>query len=99
MVAADFSEGMLELARAKLAQAELPAGVRVRFETANALALPYADDKFAAATVGFGARNFSDLGQGLAEMTRVVRPGRAGRGARDHHPDASAAVDLSRGLV
>jgi demethylmenaquinone methyltransferase/2-methoxy-6-polyprenyl-1,4-benzoquinol methylase len=25
--------------------------------------------------VGFGARNFSDLDRGLAEMTRVVRPG------------------------
>ena len=30
---------------------------------------------FDAATVGFGARNFSDLRQGLAEMARVVRPG------------------------
>jgi demethylmenaquinone methyltransferase / 2-methoxy-6-polyprenyl-1,4-benzoquinol methylase len=47
----------------------------VRFEQANALALPYADGEFAAATVGFGARNFSDLAQGLREMTRVVRPG------------------------
>jgi demethylmenaquinone methyltransferase/2-methoxy-6-polyprenyl-1,4-benzoquinol methylase len=75
VVAADFSEGMLELARAKLPQADVPAGVQVGFETANALALPYADDEFVAATVGFGARNFSDLRQGLAEMTRVVRPG------------------------
>ena len=75
VVAADFSEGMLELARAKLPQADVPAGVQVGFETANALALPYADDEFAAATVGFGARNFSDLRQGLAEMIRVVRPG------------------------
>jgi demethylmenaquinone methyltransferase/2-methoxy-6-polyprenyl-1,4-benzoquinol methylase len=25
--------------------------------------------------VGFGARNFSDLGRGIAEMARVVRPG------------------------
>ncbi len=49
--------------------------MELRFETANALALPYADDEFDAATVGFGARNFSDLRRGLAEMTRVVRPG------------------------
>jgi demethylmenaquinone methyltransferase / 2-methoxy-6-polyprenyl-1,4-benzoquinol methylase len=47
----------------------------VRFEQANALALPYADAEFAAATVGFGARNFSDLDRGLSEMARVVRPG------------------------
>ena len=41
----------------------------------NALDLPYADGEFDAVTVGFGARNFSDLGQGLAEMARVTRPG------------------------
>ena len=33
------------------------------------------DDEFDAATVGFGARNFSDLERGLREMARVVRPG------------------------
>jgi demethylmenaquinone methyltransferase/2-methoxy-6-polyprenyl-1,4-benzoquinol methylase len=70
VVGSDFSEGMLEHARRK---AQGVAGVR--FEQANALALPYADDEFAAATVGFGARNFSDLEQGLREMARVVRPG------------------------
>jgi demethylmenaquinone methyltransferase/2-methoxy-6-polyprenyl-1,4-benzoquinol methylase len=60
---------MLELARAKADS--LP----IRFETANALALPFSDNEFDAATVGFGARNFSDLDQGLREMVRVVRPG------------------------
>jgi len=74
VVGCDFSEQMLELARAKAArQAALAAGVR--FEWANALELPYADGEFAASTVGFGARNFSDLEQGLSEMRRVVRPG------------------------
>ena len=48
---------------------------RRAWEHGNALALPYPDDSFDAATVGFGARNFSDLAQGLREMTRVVRPG------------------------
>jgi demethylmenaquinone methyltransferase/2-methoxy-6-polyprenyl-1,4-benzoquinol methylase len=47
----------------------------IRFEVANALALPFDDDEFDAATVGFGARNFSDLDRGLREMVRVVRPG------------------------
>jgi demethylmenaquinone methyltransferase/2-methoxy-6-polyprenyl-1,4-benzoquinol methylase len=67
VVGSDFSERMLELAREKA-----PA---LRFEHGNALALPYDDDEFDAATVGFGARNFSDLPQGLREMSRVVRPG------------------------
>jgi demethylmenaquinone methyltransferase/2-methoxy-6-polyprenyl-1,4-benzoquinol methylase len=72
VVATDFSERMLSLAREKAAGL---GEARVRFETANALALPYRTDEFDAATVGFGARNFSDLERGLAEMTRVVRPG------------------------
>ncbi len=49
--------------------------VRPRFDWGDALELPYPDDSFDAATVGFGARNFSDLPRGLAEMARVVRPG------------------------
>ena len=67
VVGSDFSEEMLERARAKA-----PA---IAWEWGNALDLPYATGRFDAATVGFGARNFSDLAQGLREMTRVVRPG------------------------
>jgi demethylmenaquinone methyltransferase/2-methoxy-6-polyprenyl-1,4-benzoquinol methylase len=67
VVGCDFSEEMLERARRKEPSA--------RFEWADALELPYDDDSFDAATVGFGARNFSDLGRGLREMARVVRPG------------------------
>jgi len=69
VIGVDFSERMLELARTKAA------GARVRFESGNALALEYPDGAFDAATVGFGARNFSDLERGLSEMARVVRPG------------------------
>jgi demethylmenaquinone methyltransferase / 2-methoxy-6-polyprenyl-1,4-benzoquinol methylase len=76
VIGSDFSEGMLEHAREKVAQARLGGeSVRPRFEWGDALALQYEDDSFDAATVGFGARNFSDLGLGLAEMRRVVRPG------------------------
>jgi demethylmenaquinone methyltransferase/2-methoxy-6-polyprenyl-1,4-benzoquinol methylase len=71
VVGVDFSEKMLELARAKAG----PRGAHVRFESGNALSLGYADGEFDASTVGFGARNFSDLDRGLAEMARVVRPG------------------------
>ncbi|MGI9095005.1 MAG: bifunctional demethylmenaquinone methyltransferase/2-methoxy-6-polyprenyl-1,4-benzoquinol methylase UbiE [Thermoleophilaceae bacterium] len=67
VVGTDFSETMLELARRK--------APGIRFEPGNALELPYADGEFTAATVGFGARNFSDLPRGLSEMARVTRPG------------------------
>jgi len=73
VVGADFSERMLELARAK--SERMPGIGQLRFETANALALPYAENEFDAATVGFGARNFSDLERGVREMARVVKPG------------------------
>ena len=56
-------------------RATSPTSSAVTWEWANALELPYPDDGFDAATVGFGARNFSDLDRGLAEMARVVRPG------------------------
>jgi demethylmenaquinone methyltransferase/2-methoxy-6-polyprenyl-1,4-benzoquinol methylase len=71
VVGTDFSEEMLGRARQKAAAG----GLDIAFEWGNALELPYASDRFDAATVGFGARNFSDLDRGLAEMTRVVRPG------------------------
>jgi demethylmenaquinone methyltransferase/2-methoxy-6-polyprenyl-1,4-benzoquinol methylase len=67
VVGVDFAEKMLELARRKA-----PA---IDFRSGNALALDFTDDEFDAATVGFGARNFSDLDQGLREMARVVKPG------------------------
>jgi demethylmenaquinone methyltransferase / 2-methoxy-6-polyprenyl-1,4-benzoquinol methylase len=67
VVGLDFSERMLEIARQKAPD--------IRFDAGNALELPYGDQEFDAVTVGFGARNFEDLGAGLREMTRVTRPG------------------------
>jgi demethylmenaquinone methyltransferase/2-methoxy-6-polyprenyl-1,4-benzoquinol methylase len=67
VIGSDFAEEMLERARAK--------DPGLVWEWGNALELPYASGRFDAATVGFGARNFSDLDRGLAEMTRVVKPG------------------------
>jgi len=75
VIGSDFAERMLDRAREKAATSDRVGGVRPRFEWGDALSLPYGDDSFDAATVGFGARNFSDLSRGLAEMVRVVRPG------------------------
>jgi demethylmenaquinone methyltransferase / 2-methoxy-6-polyprenyl-1,4-benzoquinol methylase len=74
VIGSDFSEEMLERARAKAA-AGVVGGGDIVWEWGNALELPYAGGRFDAATVGFGARNFSDLERGLAEMARVVKPG------------------------
>ncbi len=72
VVGCDFSEPMLDLAREKAARARAES---VRFEWADALELPYDDDRFDAVTVGFGVRNFADRDQGLREMARVLKPG------------------------
>ena len=63
----DFSERMLERARRKSSEVEWVRG--------DALALPFEDGSFDAATVGFGVRNLADLERGLAELRRVLRPG------------------------
>ena len=67
VVGLDFSPRMLERARPKSGAIEWVQG--------DALALPFADGDFDAATVGFGVRNLSDLEAGLRELARVLRPG------------------------
>jgi demethylmenaquinone methyltransferase / 2-methoxy-6-polyprenyl-1,4-benzoquinol methylase len=74
VVGIDFAEGMLARARIKAIAGGGSHG-QPRFEWGDALRLSYEDGSFDAATVAFGARNFSDLARGLAEMARVVRPG------------------------
>jgi demethylmenaquinone methyltransferase / 2-methoxy-6-polyprenyl-1,4-benzoquinol methylase len=71
VVACDFSEPMLDLAREKAAERGDP----IRFEWADALNLPYDDSRFNAVAVGFGVRNFADRDRGIEEMARVLKPG------------------------
>jgi demethylmenaquinone methyltransferase / 2-methoxy-6-polyprenyl-1,4-benzoquinol methylase len=63
----DFSERMLDRARRKSGEIDWVEG--------DALALPFPDGSFEAATVGFGVRNLDDLPTGLGELRRVLRPG------------------------
>jgi demethylmenaquinone methyltransferase / 2-methoxy-6-polyprenyl-1,4-benzoquinol methylase len=67
VVGVDFSEAMLVRARHKAPAIEWIQG--------DALALPFEDESFDAATVGFGVRNLDSLERGLAELQRVLRPG------------------------
>jgi demethylmenaquinone methyltransferase/2-methoxy-6-polyprenyl-1,4-benzoquinol methylase len=73
IVGADFSLGMLRVARRKLGHGSGPG--RVHLVAADALALPFADRSFACVTSAFLLRNLADLARGLAEMRRVTRPG------------------------
>lgn len=68
----DLSEEMLAVGRKK---AREQGSADVEFVKGDVLALPYEAETFDAVTVAYGARNFADLDQGLAEMRRVLRPG------------------------
>ena len=63
----DFSEPMLERARRKDSAIEWVQG--------DMLALPFADESFDAATVGFGVRNVEDIERAFVELRRVLRSG------------------------
>lgn len=64
-IAADFSLGMLKAG----------ADRAVPKVAADALALPFADGSFDAATISFGLRNVNDVAVALGELNRVLRPG------------------------
>ncbi len=67
VVGLDFADEMLAVAHTKSTIVEWMQG--------DALDLPFGENEFAAATIGFGMRNLADHARGFAEMTRVVRPG------------------------
>ncbi len=71
----DFTEAMLARARTKAARREARGPPAPRFVRGDLLALPFADDKFAAITVGWGVRNVPDVRRAFEEMKRVTRPG------------------------
>jgi demethylmenaquinone methyltransferase/2-methoxy-6-polyprenyl-1,4-benzoquinol methylase len=73
IVGLDFSRHMLDHGQRKLD--ELGLQQQVTLVQGNAQELPYPDDTFDFATIGFGLRNVPDLDACLREMMRVVKPG------------------------
>jgi demethylmenaquinone methyltransferase / 2-methoxy-6-polyprenyl-1,4-benzoquinol methylase len=70
VVAVDLSPAMVE--RGSAATRDL---VQLEFVLADAMALPFDDGRFDAATIAFGLGTLPDLVAGLKELRRVVRPG------------------------
>jgi demethylmenaquinone methyltransferase/2-methoxy-6-polyprenyl-1,4-benzoquinol methylase len=73
IVGLDFSANMLAHGQEKIDQLALQQ--QIHLVEGNAMALPYPDNSFDFATIGFGLRNVPDLIQVLKEMQRVVKPG------------------------
>ena len=73
IVGLDFSRNMLEHGRKKVRQSGLDKQIELVW--GNAMDLPFPDNTFDFATIGFGLRNVPDIHRVLSEMRRVVKPG------------------------
>lgn len=68
----DFSWNMLVLCREKVRSARVG---DIPLLSGNALALPFASNRFDALTIAFGIRNIQDRDLALAEFSRCLKPG------------------------
>ncbi len=73
VVGVDIAEEMLAVGREKLRARGL--AHRITLQRGDAENLGFEDGTFDAVLVAFGVRNFENLGQGLRELRRVLRPG------------------------
>ncbi len=75
IIGIDISPQMLAVGREKISEKKLSELIELREGDSENLALE--TNSVDAITVGFGVRNFENLEKGLAEMLRVLRPGKA----------------------
>lgn len=90
----DFSPEQLAVAERRSRQAYLP--TPVQWQLGDALALPFKDKTFDAATMGYGLRNLTNIPQGLAELRRVLKPGGTAAVLDFHRPQSAWANQFQR---
>lgn len=73
IIGVDISEGMLNVAREKIAKRKLHDVYEVRMGDSERLL--FDDNTFDAVTVAYGVRNFEFLEKGISDMLRVLKPG------------------------
>lgn len=93
LVATDTSEAMLEVLRARMADAGV-SNVQVR--QADALALPFGDGEFDAVVAANVLHLLPDPAAALSEMRRVLRPGGVACVPTFCHADTTTAHIVSR---
>ena len=90
----DFSAEQLAVAAERTSRAYLPA--QIHWMLGDALALPFEDHTFGAATMGYGLRNLTDIPQGLRELHRVLKPGAKAAILDFHRPQGPLAEGFQR---
>jgi demethylmenaquinone methyltransferase/2-methoxy-6-polyprenyl-1,4-benzoquinol methylase len=73
IIGIDIAEKMIEIGNKKIKKLGLHD--KIELLKADALKIPFDNDKFDAVTCAFGVRNFENLEIGLKEMKRVLKPG------------------------
>ncbi|HOV79608.1 MAG TPA: demethylmenaquinone methyltransferase [Bacillota bacterium] len=73
VVGLDFCENMLAKAVENIGKT--PYGTVIELVKGNAMDLPFSDNTFDCATIGFALRNVPDIKRVIEEMRRVVKPG------------------------
>lgn len=69
----DFSEGMLSIARGRVAQTDYAETISLCW--GDVMALPFPDNSFDGATMGWAMRNVQSIPKALSEIRRVLKPG------------------------
>jgi demethylphylloquinol methyltransferase len=72
VIGADFAPAQLTIAAERIAKIYPPLD-NIDWVEADALNLPFADNYFDAATMGYGLRNVTDIPRSLAELQRVLK--------------------------
>nr|QXL99850.1 2-phytyl-1,4-beta-naphthoquinone methyltransferase [Phelipanche aegyptiaca] len=77
VIGLDFSKELLQVAacRRRDQSSSKPCYNNIEFIEGDAVALPFPDSTFDAATIGYGLRNVIDRKKALEEMVRVLKPG------------------------
>lgn len=82
----DFAEKQLAIAEGK--HQKFCPHLDITWRQGDALTLPFADNTFDGATMGYGLRNVTNIPQALSELWRVLKPGKKVAILDFHRPDA-----------
>lgn len=73
IIGIDIAADMLEIGRIKIWKKGLERTIQL--QVGDSESIDFSDGYFDAVTVAFGVRNYENLGKGLKEMQRVLKPG------------------------